>query len=199
VCLEYLWQHCREVCYCIWRWRSSPELTSISSQQYCGITGKSVGLFSLRREGLSVGWCAVGENILCNSYWQLSTEERVSGSSSPMSAVYHSNTVRYPNTLQATWTASSLVRAVSLNAPSFKNFHHLMFNFKDPKSIIISVLSYMYLRLSSAYCSNLQLPRETLNTSLTVQESSHNALLHFWVLMYLERKEVSSWDCSYPD
>jgi hypothetical protein len=49
------------------------------------------------------------------------------------------------------------VRTASLNAPSFKNFPHLMFSFKNPKSIIISMLSIMHVRLSSAYCSNLTL------------------------------------------
>jgi hypothetical protein len=77
------------------------------------------------------------------------------------------------------------LRTASLIAPLFKNFPHLMFNFKHPKSIIISILSYMYLRLSSAYSSNVLLLRETSNIGFTLQESSH---LHLWVLMYSNRR-----------
>jgi hypothetical protein len=137
----------------------------------------------------------VGENFLCDGYWHLSTEKRVSGSSSPVSVIYHSNTVLYPNTVQATWTATSLVRTASLNAHSFKTFPCLMFNFKDPKSIIISMLSYMYLRLSSAYSSNLLLPRETF-TQVSLYMNHH--IMHCCTSVYWcsRREEVSSWDCS---
>jgi hypothetical protein len=49
VCLEYLWQYCWEVCYPIWHWHSSPELTSTNSQQFRAITEKC-GLLSLWRK-----------------------------------------------------------------------------------------------------------------------------------------------------
>jgi hypothetical protein len=78
------------------------------------------------------------------------------------------------------------VRTATFNALSFKDIPHLIFNFNDPKSIIISMLNYMHVKLSSVYCLNLLLPKEALN-SFTVQESSHSALLHLWVLMYSEK------------
>jgi hypothetical protein len=121
----------------------------------------------------------------------------VSGSSPQCpSVIYHSNRVLYPNTLQATWTATSLVRTASFNAPSFHNFCHLIFNSKDPKSIIMSkLLCYMHLRLSSAYCSNLLLPRKTLNTVSLYRNhhicTSGSSCTH--------TEEVRSWDGSYPE
>jgi hypothetical protein len=147
LCLQYSWQNCWEVCCCIWQWCSSPELTSTNSQYFYVITGKCVGLLSEEKAFLmdAVQW----GRTFCVMVTDNRQLKKVSGSSSPMSVIYHSNTALYPNTIQATWTDTSLVRTASLKAPSFKNYPYLMFNFKDPKSIIISMLSYMYLRSSS--------------------------------------------------
>jgi hypothetical protein len=60
--------------------------------------------------------------------------------------------------------------------------HHLMLPHLNVK---------LHVWLSSAYCSDLLLHRETLNTVFTVQESSH---LHLWVLMYSEVSSYHAWE-----
>jgi hypothetical protein len=58
-----------------------------------------------------------------------------------------------------------------LNVPQFKVFPHLMFNFIDPKSIIL-VLNFLRLKFSSVECSNPLLAQETLNGGFTIAVST---------------------------
>jgi hypothetical protein len=54
-----------------------------------------------------------------------------------------------------------------LNVPQCNDFHHLMFNFNNSKSII-SALNYLHLRFSSVQCSNPLISNKTLNEGFTI-------------------------------